>query len=156
MGGVVVSLIASYWLTRHLPIMPVVTAGMVVVFGSLTFVFHDESFIKIKPTIINALMGSVLLGGLVLGRPLLPVVLDSVLHLDEKGWHKLTFRWGVFFLFLAVLNEIVWRQVTTDQWVTFKTFGTMPVTLIFLVSQMPLILRHQITKNDSDQAPDHF
>ena len=105
MAGVIIALIASWVLTRHLPIMPVVTAVAVVVFGALTFFFHDDLFIKLKPTIVNTIFGTVLLGGLALGRPLLPVVLDSVLQLDEEGWRKLTFRWGVFFYLLAIVNE---------------------------------------------------
>ena len=144
MAGVVVSLAASWFITRKLPIMPVVTAIAVLFFGALTFFFHDSLFIKLKPTIVNAIFGAALLGGLAFNKPLLPVVLDSVLTLDEAGWRKLTLRWGVFFFFLALVNETVWRTQTESFWVSFKVFGVMPLTLIFALSQTPLILKHEI------------
>ena len=112
MASVLVALAISYYLTRRLPIMPVVTAIAVTVFGALTFLLHDEIFIKLKPTIVNSLFGVTLLGALAFGKPLLPIVLDSVLHLSEEGWRKLTLRWGIFFFVLAALNEIVWRTQT--------------------------------------------
>jgi intracellular septation protein len=150
MISVVAALIVSWIVTRHIPIMPLVTAVAVVFFGTLTFLFHDEMFIKLKPTIVNALFGSALLIGLAMGKPLLPIVLDSVMRLTEMGWRILTFRWGLFFFFLAALNEVVWRTQSNDFWVNFKVFGTMPITLIFAIAQAPLILRHEI-KDDADK-----
>ncbi len=155
MAGVVVALIASWVLTRHLPIMPVVTAVAVVFFGALTFFFHDELFIKLKPTIVNTIFGTVLLGGLAMGRPLLPVVLDSVLQLTEEGWRKLTFRWGLFFFLLAIVNEVVWRTQTTDFWVSFKALGSMPLTIVFALAQVPLIMKHEL-KGDDAPNRDHW
>jgi intracellular septation protein len=155
MAGVVVALIASWVLTRHLPIMPVVTAVAVVFFGALTFFFHDELFIKLKPTIVNTIFGTVLLGGLAMGRPLLPVVLDSVLQLTEEGWRKLTFRWGLFFYLLAIVNEVVWRTQTTDFWVSFKALGSMPLTIVFALAQVPLIMKHEL-KGDDAPNRDHW
>ncbi|GGH33092.1 putative intracellular septation protein A [Alsobacter metallidurans] len=144
MGAVLISLAASYALTRRLPIMPMVTAVVVLVFGGLTLYLQDDHFIKLKPTIVNSLFGVVLLGGLAFGKPLLPVVLDTVFRLDHEGWRKLTFRWGLFFFALAAINEVVWRTQTTDFWVNFKVFGIMPLTLAFALSQTPLILKHEI------------
>jgi intracellular septation protein len=155
MAGVVVTLIASWVLTRHLPIMPVVTGVAVLFFGALTFLFHDEIFIKLKPTIVNTIFGSVLLIGLAMGRPLLPVLLDTVLQLSEEGWRKLTLRWGIFFLVLAVLNEIVWRTQTTDFWVSFKAFGIMPLTVVFALSQVPLIMKYEV-KDPAPSDRDHW
>ena len=106
MVAVLVALAISYFLTRHLPIMPVVTAIIVVVFGGLTLFLHDATFIKVKPTIIYALFGAILLGGLFFGKSLLGTVLDSMFQLTEEGWRKLTLRWAIFFFVLAVLNEI--------------------------------------------------
>lgn len=143
MGAVLISLVVSYVLTRHLPVMPMVSAVVVLVFGGLTLWLHDDLFIKLKPTIVNSLFGAVLLGGLAFGRPLLPLVLDTVFQLTEEGWRKLSFRWGVFFFVLAAINEIVWRTQTTDTWVNFKVFGIMPLTLVFALAQTPLILRHE-------------
>jgi intracellular septation protein len=143
MAAVIVSLAVSYVLTRHLPVMPMVSAVVVLVFGGLTLFLQDELFIKLKPTIVNSMFGAVLLGGLALGKPLLPLVLDSVFRLTPEGWRKLTFRWAIFFFVLAALNEIVWRTQTTDFWVNFKVFAIMPLTLAFALAQTPLILRHE-------------
>ena len=144
MVSVLVALAISYILTRHLPIMPVVTAIIVVVFGGLTLFLHDATFIKVKPTIIYALFGAILLGGLFFNKPLLGTVLDSMFQLTEEGWRKLTLRWALFFFVLAVLNEIVWRNTSTDMWVDFKVFGVVPLTLIFGALQVPLLKKYEI------------
>lgn len=139
-----ISLIASWMLTRKLPMMPMISGIVVFVFGGLTLWLQDDLFIKLKPTIINTLFGAILLGGLFFGQSLLGYVFNSAFKLDAEGWRKLTLRWGVFFLFLAVLNEVVWRNFSTDTWVAFKVWGTMPITVLFTVSQMPLIMRHSL------------
>jgi len=144
MAAVLAALLVSYVLTRRLPIMPVITAIIVVVFGGLTLVLHDATFIKVKPTIIYGLFGGVLIGGLSFNKPLLGVVFDSLFHLSEEGWRKLTLRWAMFFFALAVLNEIVWRNVSTDTWVTFKIFGVLPLTLLFGALQVPLLKRYAV------------
>lgn len=148
---VVATLIVSWIMTRHLPVMPVVTCAAVVFFGALTFLFNDELFIKLKPTIVNSIFGAILLGALALGKPLLPVVLDSVLKLTDEGWRKLTLRWGLFFFLLAVINEIVWRTQTTDFWVSFKAFGIMPLTIGFALAQLPLIMKHELKDASKDE-----
>src|SRR6266436_2385000 len=142
MVAIVLALGVAYAFTRHLPIMPLVTAIVVLVFGTLTLVLHDELFIKVKPTIIYVLFGGVLLGGLAFGKSLLGVVFDSVFHLTQEGWRKLTLRWALFFLALAVLNEIVWRTQTTDFWATFKVFGVVPLTFLFAALQYPLLTKY--------------
>jgi intracellular septation protein len=144
MVAVLAALFVSYAITRRLPIMPVVTAIIVMVFGSLTLILHDATFIKVKPTIIYALFGAVLIGGLLFNKPLLGVVFDSLFHLSDEGWRKLTLRWAIFFFALAVLNEIVWRSVSTDAWVTFKAFGVLPLTLLFGALQVPLLKRYAV------------
>jgi intracellular septation protein len=144
MIAMLVSLIVTYILTRHLPVMPLVTGVVVLIFGGLTLYFQDATFIKLKPTIVDTLFGVTLLGGLAFGKSLLPYMLNSVLQLDEAGWYKLTLRWGIFFLVLALLNEIVWRTQSNDFWVNFKVWGVMPLTILFAISQTPLILKHQI------------
>jgi intracellular septation protein len=142
MVAVLAALAASYVLTRHLPIMPVVTAIVVLVFGGLTLILHNDLFIKLKPTIIYVLFGAVLLGGLFFGKSFLGVVFDSLFHLTEEGWRKLTLRWALFFFVLAVLNEVVWRSTSTDVWVNFKVFGVMPLTLVFGALQYPLLKKY--------------
>ena len=142
MVAVIAALAVSYVMTRQLPIMPVVTAIIVLVFGGLTLILHDDMFIKIKPTIIYALFGAVLLGGLFFNKPLLGVVFDSLFRLTEEGWRKLTWRWTIFFLGLAVLNEIVWRNTSTNVWVDFKVFGVMPLTFLFGALQVPLLKKY--------------
>jgi intracellular septation protein len=142
MVAIAISLIVSHLLTGKLPIMPLVTGIVVLIFGGLTLYLQDELFIKLKPTIVNVLFGSILLGGLAFGRSLLGYVFDSVFKLDDEGWRKLTFRWGVFFLCLAVLNEVIWRNFSTDFWVAFKVWGMMPISMVFTFSQMPLIMKH--------------
>src|SRR3984957_9927570 len=142
MIAVLVALAISYVMTRHLPIMPVVTAIIVVVFGGLTLFLHDATFIKVKPTIIYALFGAVLLGGLFFGKPLLATVLDSMFELTDEGWRKLTLRWALFFFVLAILNEIVWRNTSTNVWVDFKVFGVMPLTFLFGALQVPLLKKY--------------
>ena len=144
MAATAIALIASWLLTRTLPIMPMVSGVVVFIFGALTLYLQDDIFIKMKPTIVNTLFGGVLLGGLYVGKSLLGYVFDSAFSLDAEGWRKLPFRWGLFFLFLAIVNEVVWRNFSTDAWVTFKVWGIMPITLLFTFSQMPLILRHSL------------
>jgi len=141
------ALAASWLLTRTLPIMPLVSGIVVFVFGALTLWLQDDVFIKMKPTIVNTLFGVVLLGGLLFGRSLLGYVFDSAFRMDAEGWRKLTLRWGLFFLLLAVLNEVIWRSFSTDTWVAFKVWGIMPLTLLFTLSQMPLIMRHSVDES---------
>ncbi len=144
MAATIVALAVSWALVRTLPIMPLVSGVVVLIFGALTLYLQDDVFIKMKPTIVNALFGVTLLGGLAFGKSLLGYVFDEAFHLDAEGWRKLTFRWGLFFLFLAVLNEVVWRSFSTDFWVAFKVWATIPITILFTVSQMPLVIRHSL------------
>src|SRR6202048_1034118 len=144
MAAIVIALAVAYALTRHLPIMPLVTAIVVVVFGTLTLVLHDELFIKVKPTIIYVLFGGVLLVGLAFGKSLLGIVFDSVFHLTEEGWRKLTLRWALFFLALAVLNEIVWRTQTTDVWGSFIVVGGLALSFLFAGLQGTLLAKYAV------------
>ena len=142
MVAVVVALAISYRTERKVPLMPIVTAVMVLIFGGLTLLLQDETFIKMKPTIVNGLFATALFAGLAFGKPLLQPLLGSVLQLDRAGWKKLSLRWACFFVFMAGLNEVIWRSFSTDFWVNFKVWGNFPLTLIFAAAQYPLILRH--------------
>ena len=152
MVATAVALVASWVLTRRLAVMPLVSGVVVAVFGALTLYLHDDMFIKLKPTIINTLFGVVLLGGLAFGRSLMAVVFDEAFHLTAQGWRILTLRWGLFFLLLAVLNEVVWRTQSSDFWVAFKVWGVMPLTLVFAMMQVGVLQRHAVGEQTGDDA----
>ena len=148
MVAMAVSLLLSWILLKRVAVMPLVTGIVVLVFGTLTLVFQDATFIKMKPTIVNALFGSVLVGGLLFGHSLLRYVFGDVYKLKDRGWWILTWRWGVFFFVLAALNEIVWRgadafipdaKAANDLWVAFKVWGIMPLTIVFSMFQLPVL-----------------
>ena len=140
--AILIALAISWIKTRHLPRMSVVTAIVVVIFGGLTLVLNDDVFIKMKPTIVNGLFALGLGVGLLQGRSYLKYLMGEVLPLDNEGWMIFTRRWMLFFLFLAVLNEVIWRGMSTEFWVAFKTFGNLPLTLGFMASQWPMLKRH--------------
>ncbi|MCV6545765.1 MAG: septation protein A [Cohaesibacter sp.] len=148
MVATILSLTVSRMKFGKLPVMPMVSGVVVFVFGGLTLYLQDDTFIKMKPTIVNSLFGSILLIGLLFGKSLLGYVFDSVFQLNATGWRILTFRWGIFFFFLALVNEVVWRNFSTDMWVNFKVFGVMPITMIFGALQMPLLNKYGLDAKD--------
>jgi intracellular septation protein len=153
MAAAVVAFAVSYGLTRRVPLMALISTVVVIVFGGLTLALHDALFIKLKPTVIYTLFGTILLGGLAAGKPLLAVVFGEMFHLTEEGWRKLTWCWALFFFALAIANEVVWRTQSTDVWVTFKVFGVMPLTLIFAALQYPLLTRYEAPAEAEASAP---
>lgn len=146
--AILLSLAASWALTRTLPRMAVVTALVVVVFGGLTVILNDDTFIKMKPTIVNGLFAIGLGVGLAQGRSYLKYLLGESFPLTDEGWMIFTRRWMMFFIFMAALNEVVWRTQTTDFWVNFKTFGSLPITLVFMATQWPMLRRHAADAQD--------
>jgi len=140
--AMIVSLGLSIKMEGRIPLMPLVTTVVVVVFGGLTLILQDDTFIKMKPTIVNGLFAFTLFTGLLFGRAFLKYLFGPVFQLDDEGWTKLSFRWACFFVFMAILNEIVWRTQTESFWVSFKVFGNMPITIVFALSQLPLIQKH--------------
>jgi intracellular septation protein len=139
---VLIALAVAYAKTRRIEVMPLVTAVIVVIFGGLTLILHNDTFIKLKPTIIYALFGGTLVAGLLFGKSFLGILFNSVFDLTDEGWRKLTWRWAFFFFALAVLNEIVWRNFSTDFWVSFKLFGVVPLTFLFGALQYPLLTKY--------------
>jgi len=140
----VIALVLSLAVERRVPMMPLVTAAVVGIFGGLTLWYKDDTFIKMKPTIVEAIFSLVLFGGLALGKPLLKPLMGAAWPMDDAGWRRLTMRFAIFFAVIAALNEIVWRTQSTDFWVTFKVFGIMGLTLIFAIAQAPLMRRHAL------------
>ena len=148
------ALIASRVLYGRIPLMPLISGILVMIFGSLTLLLQDELFIKIKPTVVNVLFAAVLFGGLAFGHSLLRYLFGEVFRLQDRGWRILTFRWACFFLLLAVLNEIVWRSFSTDFWAGFKIFGILPITMVFAISQVGLLKQYEVvpTAPSNDDA----
>lgn len=152
MVAMVISLTITWILERRIAMMPLITGIMVMVFGGLTLYLQDETFIKMKPTIVNILFGTTLMIGLfVLKRPLMKLLFESAFKLDDTGWTKLSFRWGLYFFFLAITNEIVWRNFSTDFWVNFKVWGTMPITMVFMLFQIKLLSRHALPETETEE-----
>jgi len=149
MTAVLVALGVGYWLERKISPMPAFTAVLVLVLGGLTIYLQNDAFIKMKPTVLYAFFGVLLLGGLFVNRLFIKYVFGQAFDLTEQGWRKLTVRWGLFAFFLAIANEVVWRHFSTDIWVDYKVWGTYPLVFLFAMAQMPLILKHGVeTKKD--------
>ena len=142
MLATLISLAAARVLYHKLPVMPLVSGVIVLVFGGLTLYLRDDTFIKLKPTIVYLLFAVLLTAGLLFRKPVLELLFGPVFDLTEEGWRKLTLRWAAFFLAMAIVNEMVWRNVSTDAWVSFKAFGFLPLTFLFALAQVPLIQRH--------------
>lgn len=156
MVATTLALVISKMRYKRIPVMPLVSGVFVLFFGALTLYFHEDYFIKIKPTIVNCLFSAILFGGLMFGHPLLRHIFGDVFNLQDRGWKILTFRWAVFFLFLAVINEVVWRNFSTDFWAAFKLAGVMPITTIFAISQVGLIHRYDASGADATEPePPH-
>ncbi len=147
-----IALAISYYYTRSLPMMPMVTAVVVMVFGGLTLYLNDETFIKMKPTIIYAIFSVILFAGLALGKSFIKILFDNFWDLSDDGWKKLTIRLAVFFLAMAIANEIVWRNFSTDLWVNVKVFGFTAATFLFFIAQVPMITRHQKPQDPDGSA----
>ena len=148
MVATAVSLSLSWIYVRRIAPMPLFTAAIIFVFGGLTLWLHDETFIKLKPTMVNLLFAGLLGGGLVFGRNPLKMLFATAFSLTDEGWRKLTLRWVFFFVLMAIGNEIVWRNFSTDIWVNYKVFGILPLTIIFAIAQTPLIQRHYLPEPD--------
>jgi intracellular septation protein len=148
MLATLISLAAARLLYHKLPVMPLVSGVIVLVFGALTLYLRDDTFIKLKPTIVYSLFAALLAAGLLFKKPVLELLFGPVFNLTEEGWRKLTLRWTAFFLAMAIVNEIVWRNFSTDAWVSFKAFGFLPLTFLFAIAQVPLMQRHGVPQDD--------
>ena len=142
MIATVLALALSFAFDRHIPMMPLITAGIIGIFGGLTLWLQDETFIKMKPTIIQMLFGTILLFGLMINRFFLKSLMGTIWHMTDEGWKVLTVRFSIFFFFLAALNEVVWRTQSTEVWVNFKVFGLMSLTIFFVFTQLSLLKRY--------------
>ncbi|OYW22986.1 MULTISPECIES: inner membrane-spanning protein YciB [unclassified Sphingomonas] len=154
MTATAIAMAVSQWKTGHISPMLWLSGVLVLVFGGLTIYFHDETFIKIKPTIIYLMFASVLIFGLLTGRPLLQYVLESAYPgLSPKGWRQLTINWALFFVAQAALNETVWRNTSWDFWVAYKLWGVIPMTLIFAVANLPMLMKHGMQVSGDTPPP---
>ena len=150
MAAMVAALVFSAVRYRYVSPLLLFSGVMVVILGGLTIWLQSDVFIKIKPTIYYGLVATLLTFGLVTGRPLLKLVLGSAYPgLDEEGWRKLTRNWAIFFAVMAVVNEAVWRNSTTDFWIAFKLWGAIPATLLFAVANVPMLMRHGLATENS-------
>jgi len=149
MAAVLIALAAGWLLEKKLSPMPLVTAVLVIVFGGLTLYLKNDMFIKMKPTVLYAFFGVTLIGGLSFNRLFIKYVFAQAFELDETGWRQLTWRWGLFFLALAVINEMVWRNASTATWVSFKVWGIIPLIFLFALSQTPFVMKHHIEPENS-------
>jgi intracellular septation protein len=149
MGTTVAALVASRLVLGRFSLPPLITAALVVVFGGLTLWLQDPLFVMLKPTIINLIFAGVLGFGLATRRPLLKLLMGEMLKLTEEGWYKLTVRWIGFFLAMALLNEVVWRNFSESTWVSFKVLGIIPLTIVFAVAQVGLIKRYEAKGEDA-------
>lgn len=141
----------TYWKEKKIPPMPLISAIAVTVFGGLTLYLDDGYFIKIKPTLVNMVFSAILLGGVAFGRPMLKYLLGHALQMDDRGWLVLSRRWGIFFLFLAGLNEVIWRHFSEEFWVNFKVFGMFTLTILFTIAQLPLMQRHLLEEETGNE-----
>ena len=149
MAATAVALLVSWLLTRKIAKFPLFSAIFVGIFGGLTIYLHDDTFIKVKVTLINLFFGATLLGGLYFGRTFLKTVMGEAVNLPEAAWRTLTVRWGVFFFVIAGVNELIWRNVSTDMWINFKVFGMLGLTLVFALANAPFMARHMIEEDAS-------
>ena len=152
MAAILIALALGFLLERRISPMPVVTAVLVLIFGGLTIYLKNDTFIKMKPTVLYAFFGLVLLGGLSVNRLFIKYVFGQAFDLTEAGWRHLTVRWGVFALSLACLNELIWRNFSTATWVTFKVWGILPLIFLFALAQTPLLLKHQLDETDQSNG----
>lgn len=144
-----IALIIAYILTRKIAKMPLISAIILGVFGGLTLISGDDLFIKIKPTLINLLFAAILFYGYFAKRPLIKHLFGESLKMEDRAWLILSLRWAIFFIFLAVLNEFIWRSFSTDFWVNFKVFGVFPISMIFTLSQVPFMIKNIKGKGDA-------
>ncbi|KEG21281.1 septation protein A [Bartonella bacilliformis] len=155
MVAIIIALSLSWIIARTIPIMLLISGLLILVFGFLTLWLNDDTFIKMKPTIINSLFSFMLFGSLLFNKLLLRYIFDSAFKITEKGWKKLTYCWAFFFAFLALLNEVIWRNFNDDFWVTFKVFGVVPIAILFIIVQFPIIIKYSdnsLIKDDESNS----
>jgi intracellular septation protein len=142
MVATLLSLALNWYLTRRIAVVPLVSAAFVAIFGALTLWLHDQQFIQVKVTLLNGLFGAILLAGLAFGRSYIKLLMDQAIHMPDVAWRTLTIRWGLYFLSIALLNEILRRSLSWDQWVAFKAFGFLVITLVFALANAPFMAKH--------------
>ncbi len=148
------ALVVSYLVSRRIPYLPLIAAGLVGIFGGLTLYFEDEFWIKIKPTVLQLLFAVVIYGSYLLGKPVLKMLLNTAFPLHEVAWRGLSLRFAIFFVVMALANEVVWRTQDTETWVWFDTIGQMAITFVFIMAQIPFMLKHRVEDEEETQGSD--
>ena len=148
---ILAALAASWYLTRKLPRMAVITAVVVTIFGGLTLILRDDTFVKMKPTILYTLFAGILGFGLLRGQSYLKYLMDELIPMREEGWIKFTYRFVIFYLALAAINELVWRAYGTDTWVNFRTFVLPAANFAFIMAQVPLFQRYSLSGGQKER-----
>lgn len=144
----IVTISITYMVERRVPMMPLISAIVLSFFGGLTLISGDGIFIKIKPTLVNIVFASILFAGAYMKKPLLKYLMESAFKMDDEAWLKFSLRWGFFFLFLAGLNEVIWRNFSEDFWVKFKVFGMLPISVLFTATQIPFLKKNMIEEEE--------
>jgi len=153
MGAMVVSMVASKLVFKKIGLILWISGGLVVILGGATLYFKSEFFIKIKPTILYSFFAVSLLGGLAFGKNFLKHVFGAGFPpMDDEGWRKLTLRFGIFYIFNAVLNEAIWRSVPTETWILTKLWVFMPLSIIFMMAQMPMLMKYMQFEDEEDKS----
>ena len=154
MAAMLIAMLVSQIRYKHISPMLWFSGIMVLILGGITIWLHNETFIKIKPTIYYTMVGSLLLFGLLTGRNFLKLVLGTAYPgLSERGWQLLTRNWAIFFIFMAMLNETVWRNTSTSFWISFKLWGALPLTFLFAFANVPMLMRHGLSLGEAEQEP---
>ena len=148
MPTMLIAVAISWFVAKKIPVMPMFSLVLVLIFGGLTLWLQNETFFKMKPTILNAFFGAALLGGLAMGKMFLKVIFQEGWTITDEGWRILTIRWALFFFCMAILNEIVWRNFSSDTWVQFKVWGNFPITMVFAIFQMRTIMKYQLPEKE--------
>lgn len=143
----IITLIINYLTKQKSSIIAIISSLMLVILGGISIYTGDSKFIKLKPTIVNLTFSLILFSGIIKKQGLIKYLLQNTISLSDQAWLKLSLRWAIFFLILALANELVWRNYSEENWIKFKVFGITAVTILFTIMQIPFIHKYSLEKN---------